>query len=133
MDLPPGSKPIGCKWVFRRIYNSDGSIQIFKARLVAKGFRQKEGIDYFDTYAHVARIASICVLIALASIYNLYVHQMDVKAVFLNGDLDEEVYMEQLEGFVLPQNEKKVCKLENSLDGLKQAPQQWHEKFDYVI
>uniref|UniRef100_A0A2N9F430 Uncharacterized protein n=1 Tax=Fagus sylvatica TaxID=28930 RepID=A0A2N9F430_FAGSY len=79
------------------------------ARLVAKGFRQREGIDYFDTYAPVARITSIRVLIALASIYKLVVHQMDVKTAFLNRDLDEEVYMDQPEGFVLPGNEKKVC------------------------
>ena len=133
VDFPPGSKPIGCKWVFRRKYNTDGSIQTFKARLVAKGFRQKEGIDYFDTYAPVARISSIRVLFALASIHNLIVHQMDVKTTFLNGDLDEEVYMEQPEGFMLPGTEKKVCKLVRSLYGLKQAPKQWYEKFDFVI
>jgi hypothetical protein len=127
--LPPGSKPIGCKWVFRRKYNTDGSLQTFKARLVAKGFRQKEGIDYFDTYAPVARIASIRVLLALASIFNLYIHQMDVKTAFLNGDLDEEVHMEQPEGFIMHGHEKKV----KSLYGLKQAPKQWHEKFDSVI
>ena len=124
VNLPPGSKPIGCKWVFRRKYNTDGSIQTFKARLVAKGFRQKEGIDYFDTYAPVARISSIRVIFALASIHNLIVHQMDVKTAFLNGDLDEEVYMEQPEGFVLPGTKKKVCKLVKSLYGLKQAPKQ---------
>ena len=94
VDLPSGSKPIVCKWMFKRKYNIDGSLQTFKARLVTKGFRQKEGIDYFDTYAPVARIASIRVLLALASIFNLYVHQMDVKTAFLNGDLDEKVYME---------------------------------------
>jgi hypothetical protein len=115
VDLPPSSKPIGCKWVFRRKYTTDGSIQAFKARLVAKGFRQKEGIYYFDTYAPVARITSIRVLMTLASIYNLYVHQMDIKTTILNGDLDEKVYMEQPEEFVLPQNEKKVCKLVKSL------------------
>ena len=133
VDLPEGSKPIGCKWVFRRKYNSDGSLQTFKARLVAKGFKQKEGIDYFDTYAPVARITSIRVLMSLASIYGLYVHQMDVKTAFLNGDLDEEVYMEQPEGFVMLGNEKKVCKLIKSLYGLKQVPKYWHEKFDSVI
>uniref|UniRef100_A0A2N9J2D4 Uncharacterized protein n=1 Tax=Fagus sylvatica TaxID=28930 RepID=A0A2N9J2D4_FAGSY len=133
VDLPPGSNTIGCKWVFRRKYRTDGTIQTFKARLVAKGFRQREGIDYFDTYAPVARITSICVLIALASIYKLVVHQMDVKTAFLNGELDEEVYMDQPEGFVLPGNETKVCKLVKSLYGLKQAPKQWHEKFDTVI
>jgi hypothetical protein len=133
IDLPLGSKPIGCKWVFRRKYNTDGSLQTFKAKLVANGFRQKEGIYYFDTYAPVARIASIRVLLALASIFNLYVHQMDVKTAFLNGDLDEEVYMEQPEGFIMHEHEKKLCKLVKSLYGLKQAPKQWHEKFGYVI
>uniref|UniRef100_A0A2N9HBR3 CCHC-type domain-containing protein n=1 Tax=Fagus sylvatica TaxID=28930 RepID=A0A2N9HBR3_FAGSY len=108
MDLPPSSNTVGCKWVFRRKYRTDGTIQTFKARLVAKGFRQRERIDYFDTYAPVARITSIRVLIALASIYKLVVHQMDVKTAFLNGDLDEEVYMDQPEGFVLPGSEKKV-------------------------
>ena len=132
-DLPPGCKPIGCKWIFKRKRNTDGSLLTFKARLVAKGFKQKEGIDYFETYAPVARITSIRVLFALASIYDLYIHQMDVKTAFLNRDLDEEVYMEQPEGFVLPENEKKVCRLVKSLYGLKQAPKQWHEKFDKVI
>ncbi|KAL6321231.1 hypothetical protein AAG906_016265 [Vitis piasezkii] len=77
------------------------------ARLVAKGFKQREGIDYFDTYA-VARTTSIRILFALTSIHNLFVHQMDVKTAFLNGDLNEEVYMEQPEGFVLLGNENKV-------------------------
>ena len=93
VDLSSGSKLIGWKWVFRRKYNTDGSIQTFKARLVAKGFKQNEGIDFFDTYAPVARITFIRVLIALASINNLFVHQMDVKTIFLNVDLNEEVYM----------------------------------------
>ena len=101
--------------------------------MVAKGFKQRKGIDYFDSYAHVARITSIHVLMEISSIYNLFVHQMDVKTTFLNGDLDEEVYMEQPEGFVLPGNEHKVCKLIKSLYGLKQAPKQWHEKFDTII
>ena len=90
-------------------------------RLTNLHFIKREGVDYFDTYAPVARIMFICVLLALASIYEFIVHQMDVKTTFLNGDLDEEVYMEQPEGFVLPRNEKKVCKLVKSLYGLKQA------------
>ena len=94
VDLPTGSKPIGCKWVFRRKCNTNGSIQTFKARLVAKDFKQRERVDYFDTYAPVARITSIRVLLALTSIYKLIIHQMDVKIAFVNGDLDEEVYME---------------------------------------
>ncbi|WKA00091.1 hypothetical protein VitviT2T_018481 [Vitis vinifera] len=133
MVEPPGSKPIGCKWVFRRKYHTDGMIQTFKARLVAKGFKQREGIDYFDTYAPVARTTSIRILFALASIHNLFVHQMVVKTAFLNEDLNEEVYMEQPEGFVLLGNENKVCKLVKSLYGFKQAPKQWHKKFDHAI
>ena len=114
-DLPPGSKAIGCRWVFRIKYHTDGSIQTFKARLVIQDFSQRQGVDYLDTYAPVARITSIRVLFALASIYNLPIHQMDVKTAFLNGDLDEEVYMKQPEGFVLPGHENKVCKLNKSL------------------
>ena len=82
VDLPQGSKAMGCKWVFRRKYNTDGSIQTFKARLVAKGFNQKKRLDYFDTNAPVARITSIRILFALASLYILHVHQMDVKRLF---------------------------------------------------
>ena len=133
VDLPPGSKPIGCKWIFKKKMKVDGTIDKFKARLVAKGFTQKEGIDYFDTYAPVARIASIRVLIALASIHKFVIHQMDVKTAFLNGELDEEVYMKQPEGFVIKGQEDKVCKLTKSLYGLKQAPKQWHQKFDQVV
>ena len=130
VDLPPGSKPIGCKWIFKKKMKVDGTIDKFKARLVVKGFIQKEGIDYFDTYAPVARISTIRVLIALAFIYKLQIHQMDVKTTFLNGELEEEIYMKQPEGFVLQGQEQKVCKLIKSLYGLKQAPKQWHKKFD---
>ncbi|CAM8905735.1 unnamed protein product [Rhodiola kirilowii] len=96
-DLPPGCKPLGCKWIFKKKMKVDGSVYKFKARLVIQGFRQKEGIDFFDTYAPVARISTIRLLIALAAINNLVVHQMDVKTAFLNGDLDEEIYMKQPE------------------------------------
>ena len=97
----------------------DGTIEKQKARLVAKGFRQKEGLDYFDTYLPVTRITSIRMLIALVAVYGLEIHQMDVKIAFLNGELEEEVYIEQPEGFVVPGKEKKVCKLIKSLYGLK--------------
>ncbi|GJZ47302.1 zinc finger, CCHC-type containing protein [Tanacetum coccineum] len=111
----------------------DGTIDKFKARLVIQGFRQKEGIDYFDTYAPVARITIIRLLLALAAIHNLVIHQMDVKTIFLYGDLEEEVYLKQPEGFVMLGNQHKVCKLVKSLHGLKQAPKQWHQKFDEVV
>nr|GEW54953.1 zinc finger, CCHC-type [Tanacetum cinerariifolium] len=114
-DLPPGCKPLGCKWIFKRKMKVDGTVAKFKARLVIQGFRQKEGIDYFDTYAPVARITTIRLLLSLAAIHNLVVYQMDVKTSFLNGYLEEEVYMKQPEGFVMPSNEHKVCKLVKSL------------------
>nr|GEV99988.1 hypothetical protein [Tanacetum cinerariifolium] len=98
-----------------------------------EGFKQNSGIDYFDTYAPVARISTIRLLIAMASIHNLIIHQMDVKTAFLNGDLEEEVYMNQPQGFIMHGNENKVCKLIKSLYRLKQAPKQWHQKFDEVV
>ena len=133
VDLPPGCKPLGSKWVFKRKMKPDGSIEKYKARLVIKGYRQREGLDYFDTYSPVTRINSIRMILAIAALRNLEVHQMDVKTAFLNGELDEEIYMDQPEGFVVPGQEKKVCKLVKSLYGLKQAPKQWHEKFDHSM
>ena len=89
------------------------------ARLVAKGFSQKQNIDYFDTFALVTRISFIHILIALASVHKLFIHQMDVKTSFLNGDLEAR-----------SGQENKVCKFLKSLYSLKQAPKLWHEKFD---
>ncbi|GKD68224.1 zinc finger, CCHC-type containing protein, partial [Tanacetum coccineum] len=132
-DPPPGCRPLGCKWIFKRKLKVDGTIEKFKARLVIQGFKQKSGIDYFDTYAPVARISTIRLLIAVASIHNLIIYQMDVKTAFLNGDLEEEVYMNQPQGFIMPGNENNVCKLIKSIYGLKQAPKQWHQKFDEVV
>nr|GEX63384.1 zinc finger, CCHC-type [Tanacetum cinerariifolium] len=126
-------RPLCCKWIFKRKMKVDGTIDKFKARLVIQGFRQKEWINYFDTYAPIACITTIRLLFSLAAIHNLVIHQMDVKTAFLNGDLDEEVYMKQPKGFVMPGNEHKVCKLVKSLYGLKQAPKQWHQKFDEVV
>ncbi|KAD5802426.1 hypothetical protein E3N88_13786 [Mikania micrantha] len=133
VDLPPGCKPLGYRWIFKRKMKADGSIDKYKARLVIKGFRQKEGVDYFDSYSPVTRITSIRLVLAIAALRNLEVHQMDVKTAFLNGDLEEEIYMEQPEGFSAPGQEGKVCKLVKSLYGLKQAPKQWHQKFDQVM
>ncbi|GJR84388.1 zinc finger, CCHC-type containing protein [Tanacetum coccineum] len=107
-DLPPGCKPLGFKWIFKRKMQVDGTIDKFKARLVIQGFRQKEGIHYFDTYASVACITTIRLLLDLAAIHNLVIHQMDVKTTFLNGDLEEEVHMKQPKGFVMPDTEHKV-------------------------
>ena len=87
MDLPPGCKPIGYKLIFKRKLNADGSIDKYKAGLVVKGYKKKEGVDYFDTYSPVTRITSIRMLVAIAALHNLQIHQMDVKTAFLNGEL----------------------------------------------
>nr|GEV21868.1 hypothetical protein [Tanacetum cinerariifolium] len=121
-DLPPGCKPLGCKWIFKKKKKVDGTIDKFKARLVIQGFRQKEGIDHFDTYAPIARITTIRLLLALAAIHNLVIHQMDVKTAFLNGDLDEEVYMKQPEGFVMPVDKtKKFLSSRFSMKDMREA------------
>ncbi|KAL0387552.1 UNVERIFIED_CONTAM: Retrovirus-related Pol polyprotein from transposon TNT 1-94 [Sesamum radiatum] len=104
IDLPPGCTIVGCKWIFKKKLKLDGTIDKFKVRLVAKGFKQKEGIDYFDTYSPVARLTIIRVLIALASVYNLSIHQMNVKTTFLYGELEEEIYIDQPNGFVAHDN-----------------------------
>ncbi|KAK1618488.1 hypothetical protein QYE76_024005 [Lolium multiflorum] len=132
-DRPYGCKPVGCKWVFKKKLRPDGTIEKYKARLVAKGYTQKDGEDFFDTYSPVARLTTIRVLLSLAASHGLLVHQMDVKTAFLNGELDEEIYMDQPDGFVVNGQERKVCKLLKSLYGLKQAPKQWHEKFDKTL
>ena len=122
VTLPPGTKLLDTKWIFKRKFKPDGSLDKFKARLVVKGFRQKKDIDYFDTFSPVARIVTIRTLFAIASIYNLVIHQMDVKTAFLNGVLEEEIYIKQPEGCIVSGQEHKVCKLIKSLYGLKQAP-----------
>nr|GEW31909.1 zinc finger, CCHC-type [Tanacetum cinerariifolium] len=132
-NLPLGCRPLGCKWIFKRKLKVDGTVKKFKARLVIHGFKQKSGIDYFDTYAPVARISTIRLLISMASIHNLIIHQMDMKTTFLNEKLEEDVYMNQPLGFIMPGNENKVCRLIKSLYELKQAHKQCNQKFDEVV
>jgi hypothetical protein len=111
----------------------DDTIDKYKARFVIKGYRQQEGVYYFDTYSSVSRITSIQMLIAITTINNLKIHQINVKTIFLNSDLDEEVYKKQPKGFIINGQEKKVYKLVKSLYFLKQAPKQWHKFFDKVV
>ena len=94
VNLPPGCKPLSFKWVFKRKRKVDGSIDKYKARLVIKGYKKTEGLDYFDTYSPITRINSIRMVLAIVALRNLEVHQLDVKTTFLNGYLEEEIYME---------------------------------------
>lgn len=122
--MPQGFKALGCKWIWKRKLNIDDSVDKHKCRLVVQGFRQKEGLYFFDTYFPVTRITSVRMLIAIAALRNLEIHQMDVKTAFLNGDLEDKIYMQQPEGLVVPGQEHKVRRLIKSLYGLKQAPKQ---------
>ncbi|CAL5380597.1 unnamed protein product [Camellia sinensis] len=131
VDLPPGKTAIGCKWVYKIKTCSDGTIERYKARLVAKGFNQEYGIDYEETFAHVARLTSVRSLIAVATTRHWDLYQMDVKNAFLNSVLLEEVYMQPPPGSTCPPH--KVCKLQRALYGLKQAPRAWFAKFSSTI
>ena len=131
VPLPAGKRAIGCKWVFKKKQGISEKEGIrYKARLVAKGYSQKKGIDYDEIFSPVVRHTSIRLVLALVASWDLHLEQMDVKTAFLHGDLEEEIYMEQPEGFVQPEEEKLVCKLTKSLYGLKQAPRQWYKRFD---
>ncbi|MGH7240582.1 MAG: reverse transcriptase domain-containing protein, partial [Candidatus Saccharimonadales bacterium] len=133
VPLPPGRKAIGSKWVFKIKHNAAGSVERKKARLCAKGYSQKPGVDYHETFAPVARFSSIRVLLALAAVFDWEIHQMDVQTAFLNGDLTEDIYMTQPEGFVVKGKETLVCKLSKSLYGLKQASRAWNQKMDQCL
>ena len=119
VDLPNGARTIECKWIFKKKTDMDGNVQIHKARLVAKGFRQVQGIDYNETFSLVAMLKSVWIILAIDAYFDYEIWQMDVKTVFLNGNLDEDVYMIQPEDFVDPENASKVCKLQKSIYGLK--------------
>ncbi|KAK8948501.1 hypothetical protein KSP39_PZI005632 [Platanthera zijinensis] len=133
VELPEGKKPIGCKWIFKTKRNSKGNVERYKSRLVAKGFTQREGIDYKETFSPVSLKDSFRVIMALVAQYDLELHQMDVKTAFLNGNIQEKIYMMQPQGFELKGSEHLVCRLKKSIYGLKQASRQWYRKFDQVI
>ena len=121
------------KWIFKKKTDADGNVTVYKARLVAKGFRQVQGVDYDETFSPVAMLKSVQIMLAIAAFYDYEIWQMDVKTAFLNGFLEEELYMMQPEGFIDPKRANKVCKLQWSIYGLVQASQSWNIRFDSVI
>ncbi|KAK1646253.1 hypothetical protein QYE76_064058 [Lolium multiflorum] len=133
VELPDSRKAVENKWIFKRKTDADGNITVYKARLVAKGFRQIQGVDYDETFSPVAKLKSVRILLAIAAFFDYEIWQMDVKTAFLNGDIEEELYMVQPKGFVDPKNADKVCKLQRSIYGLKQASRSWNRRFDKVI
>ncbi|GJR28710.1 retrotransposon protein, putative, ty1-copia subclass [Tanacetum coccineum] len=133
VDLPPGCKTVGSKWLFKKKTDMDGIVHVYKARLVAKGYTQLYGVDYEETFSPVADIRAIRILISIAAYYDYEIWQMDVKTAFLNGYLDEDIYMVQPEGFIDPNHPRKVCKLKRSIYGLKQASRSWNKRFDEEI
>ncbi len=114
-------------------HNADGSVNRYKARLVAKGYAQTYGIDYEETYSPVAKMTTIRAIIVMAVAKGWSLYQMDVKNVFLHGDLHEEVYMEQPLGYVDETHPNLVCRLKKTLYGLKQAPRAWSDKIGQYL
>ena len=134
VDLPSGKSTIGCKWVYNIKTRSNGTVDCYKARLIARGFTQEYEIHYEETFAPVARLSFVRTLIAAFAAYKWPLFQMDVKNVFLNGELSEEVYMKLPPGYSHPPGfPHRVCRLQRALYCLKQAPQAWFAKFSSTI
>jgi hypothetical protein len=134
VDLPSHKKSIGVKWVYKTKLNEKWQIKEHKARLVAKGFSQQPGTDYGETFALVARLGTVRTLLAITAQHKWKIYQMDVKSTFLNGFLEEEVYVDQPLGFEVQEQPAKVYRLKKALYGLKQAPRAWYSRIDtYLI
>ncbi|GJU32095.1 retrotransposon protein, putative, ty1-copia subclass [Tanacetum coccineum] len=133
VDLPPNDQTVGSKWLFKKKTDMDGKVHTFKARLVAKGYTQTYGVDYGETFSPVANIRAIRILLAIAMYCDYEIWKIDVKTAFLNGHLSEDVYMVQTKGFVDPKHPNKLCKLQRSIYGLKQASRSWNKRFDVEI
>ena len=118
---PPSTHIVGCRWIYKLKYRPDGSVERHKARLVAQGFTQTTGVDYFDTFNPVVKPCTICFILALVVFFQWSVRQLDVENDFLNGVIQEEVFMAQPQGFVHPCYPHYAYKLHKALYGLKEA------------
>lgn len=127
---PKGKTVLGNKWVFKQKLAPDGQVERYKARLVAQGCGQRHGCDYNETFSPVVRFESLRTVFAFAAQYGLKLHQMDVTTAFLNGELTDEVYVKQPEGFVSPGQSHLACKLKQSIYRLKQSPRCWNHSID---
>lgn len=134
IERPKDQKAIGCRWLFKRKAGIAGvEPPRHKARLVSKGYSQKEGIDYQEIFALVAKHVSIWFVLSAVAHFDMELQQMDVKTAFLNGNLEEFIVMEQPQGFVDKRYPNRVCRLKRSLYGLKQTPRQWNKRFDDFV
>ncbi|KAD7478926.1 hypothetical protein E3N88_02062 [Mikania micrantha] len=131
--LPAGHKAIGLKWVYKVKRDANGDINKYKARLVAKGYVQKQGLDFDEVFAPVARMETVRLILALAANEGWKVHHLDVKSAFLHGNLKEEVYVQQPQGFEKKGSENMVYRLDKALYGLRQAPRAWNHKLDQTL
>ena len=130
---PKDKNVIGTKWVYKNKMNEDGQVFMNKTRLVCKGYAQIEGVDYEETFSPLAILEAIRMFLAFSSYKKFKVYHMDVKSTFLNGNLEEEVYIEQPYGFQLTNKRDYVCKLKKTLYGLKQAPRAWYARLDSYL
>jgi hypothetical protein len=130
---PEGKSVVTSKWLYKLKHAVDGSTEKYKAHFVARGFSQIEGVDYDETFASVARYTSIRAVISITAEMGWKIHQMDVKTAFLNGLIEEEVYIEQPLGFEVHGRESHVCRLKKALYGLKQALRAWYSRIDAYL
>jgi hypothetical protein len=130
---PMGKLVVTSRWLYKTKYAAAGSIEKHKARFLVRGFSQIEGVDYDETFAPVVRYTLIRSIISIVAEMGWSIHQMDVKIAFLNGFIDEEVYIEQPQGFEVCERETHVCCLRKALYGLKQAPRAWYSRIDTYL